>query len=136
MKYPLATVNALIDGYGDNLGIGYDIWCAFTKTIKRSPLLGRKFMESKMTGVVPAFHGYAHNRLCQLAFHPRHVTGAGREPFEGCEQLFMQSNLMASLVRYATKFHRHSDVETFFAEWDEEKRAHLGACAAAVQYEL
>ncbi|KAK7049557.1 hypothetical protein VNI00_005588 [Paramarasmius palmivorus] len=123
MKYPLATVNALIDGYGDNLGIGYDIWCAFTKTIKRSPLLGRKFMESKMTGVVPAFHGYAHNRPCQTGYHPKYREGVGIEDFEGCERINSLSNQYASTTRLTTRFHRRQTYQEFMDFNDEDKFA-------------
>ena len=38
MKYPLAMVNWLLDNYGADIGLGYDIMCAFFKTLMRSSL--------------------------------------------------------------------------------------------------
>ncbi|KAJ3746941.1 hypothetical protein EV360DRAFT_76388, partial [Lentinula raphanica] len=37
-KYPLAIVNRLLDVFGKDLGIGYDIGCGFKATIKKTPL--------------------------------------------------------------------------------------------------
>ncbi|KAJ7340863.1 hypothetical protein DFH08DRAFT_963708 [Mycena albidolilacea] len=38
MKYLLAVVQRLLDVYGEDGAIGYDIWCAFVKTLLRSTL--------------------------------------------------------------------------------------------------
>ncbi|KAL0057720.1 hypothetical protein AAF712_015635 [Marasmius tenuissimus] len=70
MKYPLAIVKALLDQYGEDLGLGYDIMCAFYKTLLQSPQLGNKVVACRLQGVVPAFHGHAHNRKCQVSWHP------------------------------------------------------------------
>ncbi|KAJ7330288.1 hypothetical protein DFH08DRAFT_815210 [Mycena albidolilacea] len=37
-KYPLAIVNALLDAFGADLGIRYDIGCGHSTTIRHSPL--------------------------------------------------------------------------------------------------
>ncbi|KAJ7765467.1 hypothetical protein DFH07DRAFT_955712 [Mycena maculata] len=63
MKYPLAMVKWLLDRYGKDIGLGYDIMCAFFKTLLRSSL-GPRVVAMNLRGVVPAFHGHAHNRAC------------------------------------------------------------------------
>ena len=87
MKYPLALVNKLLDVFGPNLLLGYDIMCAFWKTLSRSSL-GAKVTALRLRGVVPAFHGHAHNRICQLGWHPMYMEHVGLEDFEECERTF------------------------------------------------
>ncbi|KAK7030347.1 hypothetical protein VNI00_014204 [Paramarasmius palmivorus] len=123
MKYPLAIVNSLIDKYGKKLGIGYDIWCAFVKTLHRSPMLRQKVKSSGITGVVPAFHGYAHNRPCQLGYHPMYKEGVGLEDFEPCERTFSLSNALASITRLTNLFHRRQEFSEFFYFHDLDKFA-------------
>jgi len=60
MKYPLALVNKLMDVYGPDLALGYDIACGFAKTL-RSSLLGPRAAQLHLSGIVPAFHGHSHN---------------------------------------------------------------------------
>ena len=66
-KYPLATVEALLEAFGINIGGGYDIGCKFGITLGRSPL-GRQAKNLNYKALVGSFHGHAHNRLCQLGF--------------------------------------------------------------------
>ncbi|KAJ7256399.1 hypothetical protein C8J57DRAFT_946810, partial [Mycena rebaudengoi] len=58
MKYPLAIVNYLLDMYGEDMALAYDIMCVFFKTLTRSSL-GTKTVALRLRGVVPAFHGHA-----------------------------------------------------------------------------
>ena len=60
MKYPLAIVNWLFNQYGTDIRLGYDIFCAFIKTLLQSSL-GAKTVAFHLQGVVPKFHGHAHN---------------------------------------------------------------------------
>ncbi|KAK7060534.1 hypothetical protein VNI00_001300 [Paramarasmius palmivorus] len=125
MKYPLAIVNRLMDDFGLDLCVAYDIMCAFFKTLTRSRL-GSKVKSSRLTGVVPAFHGHAHNRKCQLRWHPQYRFGVGIEDFEECERFFSRSNLLASLTRLATYFHRRQLLLQHFHFNDEDKHALSG----------
>ncbi|KAJ7796714.1 hypothetical protein B0H14DRAFT_2390399 [Mycena olivaceomarginata] len=50
MKYPLAVVNSLLDMYGPDIGLGYNIMCAFWKTLHRSSL-GAKVVAMRLHGV-------------------------------------------------------------------------------------
>lgn len=102
--------------------IGYDIGCAFKKTVEKSsigPTVSLRF-------VIPSMHGFAHNRACQLGHHPNYVPGAGLEDFETCERIFSASNECARLTRHATAFHRHQSLDAHFKQWDRDKYALLG----------
>lgn len=79
-----------------------------------------------MRFVIPAMHGYAHNRLCQLGYHPMYTPGTGLEDFEGCERVFSASNECARLTRHSNTFHRHQALDSHFRHWDAEKYANLG----------
>jgi hypothetical protein len=60
MKYSIAIVEQLLDRYGSDIGLGYDIMCTFIKTLAKSSL-GSRMVALNLQGVVPAFHGHAHN---------------------------------------------------------------------------
>jgi hypothetical protein len=104
---------------------GYDIACAFWKTLMESRL-GPKARELSFHMIVSAFHGHAHNRGCQLNWHPLYVEGTGRADYEGCERIFHSSNDLAPGTRYATTFHRRQAIEEHFTHWDEDKYASQG----------
>lgn len=126
-KYPLSIIKTLIDKFGceGKLEVGYDIGCAHASTAANASFGQR--VQDIVRFVVGSFHGHAHNRLCQLRFHPRYVIGSGREDFEGCERLFSVNNFIASLVRHATRYHRHELIEASFAAWDADKYASIGS---------
>ncbi|EJD36058.1 hypothetical protein AURDEDRAFT_154702 [Auricularia subglabra TFB-10046 SS5] len=122
-KYGLCIDKKLIDTFGSEglLEVAYDINCTHSITASRSSF-GEQYKRSILP-VTGRFHGHAHNRACQLDFLSDLVSGSGREPFEGCEQLFSVTNLFASFTRHATAFHRHEDIETAFSVWDQDKYA-------------
>ncbi|KAG1808894.1 uncharacterized protein BJ212DRAFT_1448891 [Suillus subaureus] len=90
MKYLIASVKKLMDVFGSNILYGYDIKCTFKKIIQWS-LLADDAKPLNLQGVVPAFHGHAHNRLCQVKHHLKYKVSAG-EDFETCKQVFSESN--------------------------------------------
>ncbi|KAG1816657.1 hypothetical protein DFJ58DRAFT_720269 [Suillus subalutaceus] len=96
-KYGLAAVNRLLDSCGSFQGLGHDISCTSRKTIAAK--------QSNLIVAVNAFHGYAHNRRCQLANHPLYMNGFGIEDLETCEWIFSSSNSAAILIRHALYFH-------------------------------
>lgn len=116
-KYPLATVNALLNALGPDLGIGYDIGCQFKTTVAGTPL-GQLASNLNYTSLIGSFHGHAHNRLCQLSNLATYVMGLGLEDLEGCERFFSKSNALARSVRYASVFHRHQSIVLFFKHMD------------------
>jgi hypothetical protein len=125
MKYPLAITKRLLDLYGEDAGLGYDIMCAFYKTLLRSSL-GRRVVSLRLRGVVPAFHGHAHNRGCQIGWLPLYVEGVGLEDFEECERTFCLSNNLAAVTRLSTPFHRQQQIDEHFNFHDLDKHAASG----------
>ncbi|KAK7017068.1 hypothetical protein VNI00_018708 [Paramarasmius palmivorus] len=126
MKYPLAVIHALITKLGEKLGVGYDIMCAFFTTMKRSDKLRDLIKDKHLIGVVPAFHGHAHNRKCQVSWHPQYIEGVGIEDFEECERTFARSNNLASITRLSTPFHRRQEILEHFSFHSEDKFANAG----------
>jgi hypothetical protein len=120
MKYPLAITDRLIDTYGSHIALGYDIMCAFNVTLACSSI-GDKARDAGLFGVVPSFHGYAHNHGCQLDWHPLYNEGIGLEDFEECERTFSKSNELAVVTRFSTQYHRHQEINEFLFHHDLDK---------------
>ncbi|KAG2124388.1 hypothetical protein DEU56DRAFT_873320 [Suillus clintonianus] len=127
-KYPLATINKLIDVFGDHLGIGSDIGCSLRKTVAASSIR-EKAADHHLILAVNAFHGHAHNRKCQLQHHPLYLHGFGLEDLETCERVFAASNAAAPLIRHASHFHYVQFLELHFDQWDIDKYLELSKCA-------
>ena len=117
-KYALSVTSKLLDTFGSDLGGGYDIGCRF-KTTLASSILGKRAWSLNYTSLVNAFHGHAHNRLCQLDNLTMYVEGLGLEDLKGCEWTFSKSNTLASSVQYASIFHRRQAIASYFEYNDE-----------------
>ena len=124
VKYPLALVNRLIDILGSKVRYAYDIGCAFFKMLENSSL-SEKAKNALFHLMVSAFHGHAHNRLCQLCWHPLYIKGTGHTEGEGCEHIFSSSNDLARSTHHASRFHRHQSIDEHFNFWDQDKYANL-----------
>ncbi|KAG1764331.1 hypothetical protein EDD22DRAFT_979071 [Suillus occidentalis] len=124
VKYPLAIMDHLMAVYGQNGSCAYDIGCAFSKTLSTSSL-GPRADALALRMMVGAFHGHAHNRKCQLDWHPMYISGTGHTEGEGCEHIFSSSNELARSTRHASPFHRHQSIEEHFNFWDADKYAAL-----------
>ncbi|KAJ7314533.1 hypothetical protein DFH08DRAFT_821193 [Mycena albidolilacea] len=98
-KYPLAIVNALLDTFGVDLGIGYDIGCGHSTTIQHSPL-GPKAAWLNLKMLVGTFHGHAHNRKCQLDYLATYILGLRLEDIEGAEWQFFRLNGLEAIWIY------------------------------------
>ncbi|KAG2118322.1 hypothetical protein DEU56DRAFT_930524 [Suillus clintonianus] len=101
MKYPIASLKKLMDVFGKNILYSYDIKCALEKILLRSSLADQ-IKQLNLQGVVPAFHGHAHNRLCQVQHHSKYKVGAGKEDFETCERLWTEHFRFADMDKYAS----------------------------------
>ncbi|KAG2085421.1 hypothetical protein BD769DRAFT_1374346 [Suillus cothurnatus] len=123
-KYPLATINKLLDVFGDNQAIGSDIGCSLSKTVAASSIRDKAF-NHKLSLSVNAFHGHAHNRKCQLQYHPMYLRGFGLEDLETCERIFASSNAAACLIRHASHFHYSQFLDLHFDQWDMDKYLEL-----------
>lgn len=117
-KYPLSVVDTLMEAFGPNLGVGYDIGCRFSKTVSES-MIGQRAKEQNLTSLVGSFHGHAHNRLCQLSNLATYVDGIGLEDLEGCERFFSKSNALAASLRYASIFHRQQKITEYMKHIDK-----------------
>jgi hypothetical protein len=113
-------MSRLLSVYGANGGCAYDIGCAFTKTLANSSV-GPLAKNLNLRMMVGAFHGHAHNRRCQLDWHPMYIEGTGLTEGEGCEHIFSSSNDLARSTRHASLFHRQQTIEEHFAFWDQDK---------------
>ncbi|KAJ7778568.1 hypothetical protein B0H14DRAFT_3095839 [Mycena olivaceomarginata] len=116
-KYPLAVVDSLIEHLGNNIGNGYDVGCDFQMTIKNSPLAARA-RQCNFRCLVGAFHGHAHNCLCQLCNLATYVLGLGCEDLEGCERFFSGSNGLAKSCRYTSTFHQQQEITSYVKHYD------------------
>ncbi|KAJ7828578.1 hypothetical protein B0H14DRAFT_3088219 [Mycena olivaceomarginata] len=116
-KYGLAITNQLLQAFGPDLGIGYDIGCGFSSTVRDSPL-GPLAEAMNLKMLVGAFHGHAHNWSCQLKHLATYVLGLGLEDLEMCERFFSKSNGLARAVRYASVFHHRQAIVTYLAHMD------------------
>lgn len=128
-KYPLALIDELLDAYGDDMGVGYDIGCSLDTTIQNSTMLSEKAARQHLQMIVAAFHAYKHGRLCQLKYHPMYRLGVGLEDLEVMERVFSASNAVASCVRYASRFHWLQFIDLHFMQWDDDKYAELSTLA-------
>ncbi|KAG1835645.1 hypothetical protein EV424DRAFT_1468103 [Suillus variegatus] len=124
-KYPLVIISNVIDVLGEHTLGAYDIGCGFQSTIRASRL-GDAFERQKCRMCIDAFHGYAHNYLCQTKNHPNGIVGAGIEDFGTIEHFFSASNAIAPVIRYASSYHHHVFLDLFFKQWDEDKYLNLG----------
>ena len=111
-KYPLAIVSKMLKVFGHDLALGYDIGCRFKSTLNKSLLRGQ-VRDQNHTSLVGAFHGHAHNRLCQLRFLATYVDGLGLEDLEGCERFFSKLNALAGSTRYSSAFHRRQSISEY-----------------------
>ncbi|KAJ2991814.1 hypothetical protein NUW54_g8091 [Trametes sanguinea] len=119
-KYPLATVDRIITVLGHSQAIGHDIACSFTKTLGNSSI-GIKAQGLNMMLCVNAFHGHAHNRLCQLCYHPLYLQTLGLEDLETCERIFLALNSVARTVRFSSHFHWLQYIDLHFDQWDQDR---------------
>ncbi|KIK11520.1 hypothetical protein PISMIDRAFT_37175, partial [Pisolithus microcarpus 441] len=123
-KYALAVVEQVLDICGPDQAIGHDIGCLSRKTILSS-LLSQHAKDLNLQVVVNAFHGFAHNRICQLQNHPLYLVGLGIEDLETCEWIFANSNSTVALIRHASSFHWMQFLDLHFDQWDSDKYLEL-----------
>jgi hypothetical protein len=117
-------LNELLDVFGANQGVGYDIGCSHKVTVAASSL-SEKARALLLQLVVDAFHGHAHNRLCQLLNHPLFLKGFGLEDLATCERVFAGTNPATRLVRHASYFHWLQFLDLQMDQWDKDKYLEL-----------
>jgi hypothetical protein len=118
-------VSKALETYGENVFIGYDIGCSFSSTVRNSSL-GSTARDLHLRMGTPAWHGWSHNRQCQLDNHPLFINGLGLEDGEGCERVFSRTNGCARVTRYNTKFHRKQVIDMTVKQWNIDKHGNIG----------
>ncbi|KAJ6476961.1 hypothetical protein C8R45DRAFT_1158132 [Mycena sanguinolenta] len=119
-KYAFALLAHVCKALGPEivkLILGYDIGCRFYKMVMRHPRVSDLLNDREFQALVGAFHGTAHDRLCQTRNLPKYTEDVGLEGFEECETFFSESNALAARTRYSTAFHRWQA----FVTWAEHK---------------
>ncbi|KAJ7937722.1 hypothetical protein B0H13DRAFT_2226461 [Mycena leptocephala] len=116
-KYGFAVTAHLLEVLG-RIANGYDIWCKFGKMIKAHPVLSVLAADKRFMALIGAFHGYRHNRRCQLDNLSTYVKGVGLESLKGCETYFSKSNALAETTRYASRFHRQQAITAYMNHTD------------------
>ncbi|KAF7975808.1 hypothetical protein HWV62_8495 [Athelia sp. TMB] len=117
-KYGLATECRMMHAHGKDQGSAIDIGCSLRQTLNNSPL-GELARELNHSVLVDAFHGNAHNWLCQLENLTTYVTGVGLEKLGACEQSFSLSNKLAAPTRSMSTFHRRQAINEYFRNTDD-----------------
>ncbi|KAH8824474.1 hypothetical protein DL96DRAFT_1453307, partial [Flagelloscypha sp. PMI_526] len=105
-KYSFALMHRLLTTFGKGILLGYDIGCGIDVRKNRDPVVGPLADKLGLRCCVGAFHGHAHNRICQLKYLISYIVEAGIDPLETCESAFAVTNAAARAVRYSTAFHR------------------------------
>ncbi|KAF7346639.1 hypothetical protein MSAN_01801400 [Mycena sanguinolenta] len=119
-KYAFALLAHVCKAMGPEIGkliLGYDIGCRFYTMVMRHPRVSDLLNDREFQALVGAFHGTAHDRLCQTRNLPKYKDDVGLEGFEECETFFSESNALAARTRYSTAFHRWQA----FVTWAEHK---------------
>jgi hypothetical protein len=126
-KYGLATIHEILEVFGLDQAIGYDIGCVHKVTVADSSISGMA-QDLRLQVAVDAFHGHAHNRLCQLSNHPLFLEGFGLEDLATCERIFSGTNPATRLIRHASYFHWLQFLDLQMDQWDKDKYLELSKC--------
>ncbi|KAF7967191.1 hypothetical protein HWV62_35590 [Athelia sp. TMB] len=131
-KCPLACAEKLLDIFGEGLATGFDVGCRFKITLGRSPL-GGLARQLHHTCLVGAFHGHAHNRLCQVSHLATYVRGLGLEDLEGSSFLLNNYKQALGILETGPPALAQAMVdlgitgssEAIFEKWLEEEKEYL-----------
>lgn len=121
-------MNEILDIFGLDQAVGYDIGCVHKVTVSASSI-SEKARDLRLQIAVDAFHGHAHNRLCQLSNHPLFLDGFGLEDLATCERIFSGTNPATRLLRHASHFHWIQFLDLQMNQWDKDKYLELSKCS-------
>lgn len=110
----------MLDTFGERLANGYDIGCRFKATVKYSTL-GQRAKDLRHAFLVDEFHGFAHNRLCQVDHLTTYCKGLGIEDLGNCERSFSKSNALSARTRHMSTFHRRQAIDAYFSHQDSHE---------------
>jgi hypothetical protein len=95
----------MLNTFGKDLGSRFDVGCHIEITLKNSTL-GHLTAALNYKFLVNAFHGHAHNCLCQLSHLATYIKSLGIEDLDVCECAFSKSNGLGGIIWYMSVFHR------------------------------
>jgi hypothetical protein len=124
-KYALAAVAKILEVFGEDQGLGYDINCVLDVTLRNSSLRD-EVAKKRLQCVVDAFHCWAHKRYCQLKYHPLYRSGFGLEDLSTCERFFSSLNGTARNIRHSSSFHWMQSIDLHIQQVNEDRYASLG----------
>ncbi|KAI0271322.1 hypothetical protein BC834DRAFT_818640, partial [Gloeopeniophorella convolvens] len=124
-KHALAAVSTILEEFGEDQALGYDINCVLETTVRNSSL-GNKASELRLQHVVDAFHCWAHKRACQLKYHPLYRPGFGLEDLSTCERFFSSLNGTARNIRHASNYRWHQAIDLHVDQLNDDRYASLG----------
>ncbi|KAF8575083.1 hypothetical protein K439DRAFT_1305537, partial [Ramaria rubella] len=124
-KYGLATLNKILNMFGNDQAVGYGITCSEHVTTVATSSIADKAKCHQLELAVNAFHGHAHNILCQLNNHPSYLPGVRIEDLETCEWVFVSSNTVACVVRFSSHFHWWQFIDLHYHQWDDDEYLEL-----------
>jgi hypothetical protein len=107
----------MLNTFGKDLSGRFDVSCHIEITLKNSTL-GPLAAALNYKSLVDAFHGHAHNRLCQLSHLATYTKGLGIEDLGVCERAFSKSNDLGGVIQYMSIFHCMQAITQYFDDTD------------------
>jgi len=103
-KHALAAVAKILEVFGEDQGLGYDINCVLDVTLRNSSLRD-EVDKKRLQCVLDAFHCWAHKRSCQVKYHPLYQSGFRLEDLSTCERFFSSLNGTVQNICHSSSFH-------------------------------
>ncbi|KAI0027080.1 hypothetical protein K488DRAFT_18789, partial [Vararia minispora EC-137] len=126
--YPLACIQHVIQKYGKDNALGFDLGCLLAAVCQHSRIAD-EVTRSGLSFFVDGFHGSAHKRDCQLKWMVLNNPdcGVGNEDFAGCERFFSQVNRAAVITRYASNYRWKQGIHLAASQVSDDRYASIGA---------
>ncbi|VDB91469.1 unnamed protein product [Peniophora sp. CBMAI 1063] len=125
-KYALAAIRFVLDNYGSDIVVGYDIGCVLEGTLRRSSFGPEALDEKRIRIVVDAFHCWAHKRTCQLNYHPIYKPELGIEDLSISERIFSVLNACARITRNMSNYRWKQAMDMHIRQSNEDRYAASG----------
>ena len=114
------------------IALGYDVWCQygvhFLSRFKKFDHLKWPTYLEELTGIVGAWHIFAHVRECFGRFSGRYVWGIGIIDMEILETLWSLLNMITESCRNMSRANREETINFHMNEMNLKKICDLGEC--------
>lgn len=115
--------------FSRRLVLGYDIWCQYgvhlLERFRRNPHLSWPEYLEELTGVVGAWHIFAHVRECFGRFSGMYVWGIGIIEMEILETLWSLINMMTEATRSMSRANREETINFYINDMNLKKNQNL-----------